>query len=53
MATSFLDLLEQLHDTGCEFIIVGGVAAQLHGGNRVTFDIDLVPRLEAAQWAKT
>src|SRR5258706_12925621 len=50
MASNFLDILSQLHDRHVEFVIVGGVAASLHGGSRVTFDLDIVPRLDPASW---
>lgn len=52
MASSFLDLLNELHDHRVEFVIVGGVAAALHGGTRVTFDLDIVPSLEAGSWQR-
>lgn len=45
MASNFLEILRQLHDRHVEFVIVGGVAAALHGSSRVTFDLDLVPSL--------
>ena len=45
MASNFLEILNQLHDGHVDFVIVGGVAAALHGGTRVTFDIDIVPSL--------
>ena len=32
-------------------MIVGGVAAALHGNPRVTFDLDLVPSLDPDSWA--
>ena len=44
MKSGFLEILNALHDRHVEFVIVGGVAAALHGGSRVTFDLDLVPR---------
>lgn len=50
MASTFLDVLSQLHDHHVDFVIVGGVAAALHGGTRVTFDLDVVPRLAAPSW---
>ncbi len=34
-------LLDALN--GVDFIVVGGAAAALHGGPRVTFDLDVVP----------
>jgi hypothetical protein len=50
MASDFLSILNRLHDSRADFVIVGGVAAALHGGSRVTFDLDIVPRLEEAPW---
>jgi hypothetical protein len=38
MASNFLEILNRLHDSRVDFVIVGGVAAALHGGSRVTFD---------------
>ena len=38
MTSDFLEILNALHDHRVEFVIVGGVAAVLHGGSRVTFD---------------
>ncbi|HEV8530799.1 MAG TPA: hypothetical protein VGT00_05250 [Methylomirabilota bacterium] len=34
--------LQELHRAGVEFIIVGGVAATIHGSARLTQDLDLV-----------
>ena len=50
MKSGFLEILNTLHDRHVEFVIVGGVAAALHGGSRVTFDLDLVPSLAPASW---
>jgi hypothetical protein len=50
MAHNFLQILRQLRDADVQFIVVGGVAAALHGGSRVTFDLDLVPSLEVTSW---
>ena len=50
MASNFLDVLSRLHDQHVEFVIVGGVAAALHGGSRVTFDLDVVPSLTPDSW---
>jgi hypothetical protein len=44
-------ILNRLHDSRVRFVIVGGVAAALHGGHRVTFDLDIVPSLAADSWA--
>ncbi len=51
MTTRFLEILNRLHDSGVRFVIVGGVAAALHGGQRVTFDLDIVPSLVPNSWA--
>ena len=50
MAHDFLQILERLHDHQADFVVVGGVAAALHGGSRVTFDLDIVPSLEDESW---
>ena len=42
----FLSLLESLEEEGVEYIIVGGVALNLHGLIRATEDIDLFVRPE-------
>lgn len=36
------DLLQSLSDNHVDFVLVGGLAVQLHGFLRATFDIDLV-----------
>jgi hypothetical protein len=45
VASNFIEILNQLHDYRVDFVIVGGVAAALHGGSRVTFDLHIVPSL--------
>jgi len=50
VASTFLDVLNHLHDHHVDFVIVGGVAAALHGGSRVTFDLDVVPSLAPPSW---
>lgn len=50
MTSDFLEILNALHDHRVEFVIVGGVAAVLHGGSRVTFDLDVVPSLAPESW---
>lgn len=50
MTSGFLEILNELHDHHVEFVIVGGVAAALHGGSRVTFDLDVVPSLTPDSW---
>lgn len=53
MNGGYLDVLAQLHDSGAKFVVVGGVASALHGGTRVTFDLDIVPSLEPNHWQST
>lgn len=53
----FRRLLESLHGNDVSFVIVGGIAATLHGSARLTFDLDIayertpenLARLVAAQ----
>jgi hypothetical protein len=40
----FPKLLRLLSEQGVEFIIVGGVAAVIHGSSRLTQDLDIVYR---------
>ena len=42
MITDFEKAFAVLSDSKIQFIVVGGVAATLHGSARVTFDLDLV-----------
>src|SRR6185436_8616539 len=53
MAINFLEILNRFHDSHIDFVIVGGVAAALHGGSRVTFDLDVVPSLAPDSWSAT
>ena len=50
MTRGFLRILNELHDHDVDFVIVGGVAAALHGGSRATFDLDIVPSLAPDSW---
>ena len=50
MTSGFFETLNELHDHHVEFVIVGGVAAVLHGGSRATFDLDIVPSLAPTSW---
>jgi predicted nucleotidyltransferase len=43
-ATDFPALIKLLSTTGVEFIVIGGVAAALHGSAHVTFDLDVLYR---------
>jgi predicted nucleotidyltransferase len=40
----FSSLLSTLNNAGVEFILVGGVAATIHGSARLTLDLDVVYR---------
>lgn len=42
MATAYRELLRLLSGHELEFILIGGVAANVHGSARVTFDLDVV-----------
>jgi len=42
MITDYARVLEVLKSGGVDFILVGGVAANLHGSARATFDVDVV-----------
>jgi hypothetical protein len=42
--TDFKALLRTFGEAGLEFIVVGGVAAGIHGAARATFDLDIVYR---------
>lgn len=37
------ELLQLLDKHGVRYVVVGGLAATVHGATRITFDIDLVP----------
>lgn len=43
-ATDFPGLLRTLSAGGVEFIVIGGVAAALHGSAHLTFDLDVLYR---------
>ncbi len=43
--TDFAALLQRLLDVEVEFILVGGLAANVHGSARATFDVDVAYRL--------
>jgi len=46
--TDFPGLIRMLADAGVEFILVGGVAATVHGSARLTRDVDVVYARTAA-----
>ena len=41
-SASFRSILAVLHDADVEFILIGGLAAIVHGAARVTYDVDVV-----------
>ena len=46
------ELLRLLRAGGVEFVVVGGVAANLHGANHVTFDVDVLMPFTEENWAR-
>ena len=46
MTPSFREILEVLNRHQVEFIVVGGVAAVLHGAPITTFDLDALVRVD-------
>lgn len=50
--TDFAEGVKALHDAGVEFIIVGGVAAILHGLGYSTYDLDAVYSRDRANIGK-
>ncbi|QOC23115.1 hypothetical protein IC757_02850 [Wenzhouxiangella sp. AB-CW3] len=46
MTPSFREILETLNQHEVEYIVVGGVAAVIHGAPTTTFDLDTLVRLE-------
>lgn len=51
-ATDLGDILDRMNAAGVEYIIVGGVAANLHGSAMVTFDLDVMYRHKPPNIAK-
>jgi predicted nucleotidyltransferase len=45
-------LLQSLSDAGVKYVLVGGLAVQLHGFMRATFDIDLVLAMDDENLAR-
>lgn len=43
----YLDLFKKLEDAGVRYLVVGGIAVNLHGVNRLTHDIDLMLALDS------
>ena len=52
MSNHINEILFALTDAGVEFVVGGGVAAVLHGVERVTLDIDLALDMEPANVEK-
>jgi hypothetical protein len=46
------NLLQRLSDAGIEFVVVGGVAAVLHGSSLVTRDLDVCAELSSQNLRK-
>lgn len=44
----YLDLFQALHDHRVEYLLVGGLAMNLHGVPRMTMDVDLILVLDEA-----
>jgi predicted nucleotidyltransferase len=42
MSTDYAGVIRALRDGGVEFVLIGGVAANLHGSAKATFDVDVV-----------
>lgn len=42
------ELIQSLSDDQVQYVLVGGLAVQLHGFIRTTFDIDLVLAMKSA-----
>src|SRR5271156_3145508 len=40
-----IDLLKRLNDNGVEYVVIGGVAAIMHGSPRTTLDVDVCASL--------
>jgi predicted nucleotidyltransferase len=45
---STLNLLRRLTDEGIEFVVIGGIAANVHGSPRPTYDLDICAPLDHA-----
>ena len=49
---SFGEILEALHDSGVEFVVVGGLSAVLQGAPITTIDLDIVHNCSAENVAR-
>ena len=43
----YVELFKALHDEGVRYVLVGGIAVNLHGVERATADVDLIIALDA------
>jgi hypothetical protein len=50
--TEFSQLIQSLHASQVEFVVIGGFAATLHGSARLTQDLDIVYRRNAENIAR-
>jgi predicted nucleotidyltransferase len=50
--TNIEQLLRVLADAGVDFIVIGGVAAAMHGSARATYDLDIVYQRTAENIAR-
>lgn len=51
-ATYYEELFSALNEAGVAYLLIGGVAAALHGALRVTADLDLLVQVDAANVEK-
>jgi hypothetical protein len=49
---NIVELLQSLADAHVDYVLVGGLAVQLHGFQRATFDVDLVLAMNDANLAR-
>lgn len=52
MAAQYDKAIAALADAGVEFLLIGGVAANLHGAARLTYDIDFLYRRNTANYER-
>jgi hypothetical protein len=52
MKSNFPDLLKRLNDHGVEYVLVGGMAANVHGSSITTMDCDIVVALGSENLSK-
>jgi hypothetical protein len=49
----FESIFEELNNEGVRYVVVGGLAAVLHGHARLTVDVDLIVDLTPEEAART